>query len=59
MDPAVEPIPLQRLAVMFVPVFIVVVIQIRWAISGSIIGLCHRPYAIATYANWLRATLFI
>ena len=34
MEPAVEPIPLQRLAVMFVPVFIVVVIQIRWAISA-------------------------
>ena len=34
MDPAVDPIPLQRLAVLFVPVFIVVVIQIRWAISA-------------------------
>ena len=34
MEPTVEPILLQRLAVMFVPVFIVVVIQIRWAISA-------------------------
>jgi len=34
MDPAVNPIPLHRLAVLFVPVFIVVVIQIRWAISA-------------------------
>ena len=34
MEPAVDPIPLQRLAVMFVPVFIVVLVQIRWAISA-------------------------
>lgn len=34
MDPAVDPIPLQRLAVLFIPVFIVVVIQIRWAVSA-------------------------
>ena len=34
MEPTVEPILLQRLAVMFVPVFIVVAIQIRWAISA-------------------------
>ena len=34
MDPVVDSIPLQRLALLFVPVFIVVVIQIRWAISA-------------------------
>ena len=41
MDPAVDPIPLQRLAVLFVPVFIVVAIQIRWAVSArsSIYGI--------------------
>ena len=34
MDASVEPIPLQRLALLFVPVLIVVVIQIRWALSA-------------------------
>lgn len=34
MDTAVDPIPIQRLAVLFIPVFIVVGIQIRWAISA-------------------------
>jgi putative ABC transport system permease protein len=34
MNPAVDPIPLQRLAILFVPVLIVVVIQIRWALSA-------------------------
>ena len=34
MDPAVDPIPLQRLALLFIPVFIVVAIQIRWNISA-------------------------
>ena len=43
MDPVVNPIPLQRLAVMFIPVLIVVVIQIRWAISArsSIYAICR------------------
>ena len=34
MDASVEPIPIQRLALLFVPVLIVVVIQIRWALSA-------------------------
>jgi len=34
MDPAVNPIPLHRLAVLFIPVLIVIVIQIRWAVSA-------------------------
>jgi putative ABC transport system permease protein len=34
MDLTVEPIPLERLALLFVPVFIVVAIQIRWAVSA-------------------------
>ena len=34
MDPAVDPIPLHRLAVLFIPVLIVIVIQIRWAVSA-------------------------
>ena len=34
MDASVEPIPLQRLALLFVPVLIVVVIQICWALSA-------------------------
>ena len=34
MDASVEPIPLQRLALLFVPILIVVVIQIRWALSA-------------------------
>ena len=34
MDASVEPIPLHRLALLFVPVLIVVVIQIRWALSA-------------------------